>query len=328
MPLDVSPRRAYYDAAMDEVWAAPQLVQLGRLSDKRWPGVLSVRAQLDLPRVMANLNRYYVTVRPGAKTRCIDGRHDPALDERNLGPQVPGGAPGAALAYRLGVDQDDLTRGTFLNDVEVMIDAYMRFGLAPGGHRDDSEHELGVGCGALDGAPIILRHMTSTALVEDHKRLVKTLLSDRFNRDDYLRVLGAGLVLDSRANDYFTGSDGIIDMLEKRAPNSVSELKGVHAESLVCVNFVPNTTLASNRFAHDHGGMQAFGYDIWRSRQLAATLLPLPTQTVDRNRFIMARVMLTIATLMTLTDGSLPLVARLPVEDPSPSGPSARHPLP
>lgn len=291
-----------------------QIIHLGRLSDKKWPGVLSVYPSLNLNAVAAQLDSYFVPVQRGAKTRCIDGRHDPELDERNLGPQVPGGAPGAALAYRLGVDQDDLTRGTFLNDVEVMIDAYMRFGLAPGGHRDDSEHELGVGCGALDGAPVILRHMTNTALVEDHKRLVKTLLSAHFHRDDYLRVMGAGLVLDSRASVYFHGSDQIINMLEKRSPHSVSELKGVHAESLVCVNFVPNTTLASNRFAHDHGGMQAFGYDIWRSRQLAATLLPLPSQTVDRNRFIMARVMLTVATLMTLTDGSLPLLARLPGE--------------
>lgn len=306
----------------EESQGVPQIISLGHLSDKKWPGMLSLHPCLNLPDVTTRLNDYYVPVPPGAKTRCIDGRHDPELDETNLGPQVPGGAPGAALAYRLGVDQDDLTRGTFLNDVEVMIDAYMRFSLAPGGHRDDSEHELGVGCGALDGANVILCHMTNTALVEDHKRLVKTLLSGHFNRDDYLRVMGAGLVLDSRSSDYFAGSDRIIDLLARRAPNSVSELKGVHAESLVCVNFVPNTTLSSNRFALDHAGVQAFGYDLWRSRQLAATLLPLPSQTVDRQRFIMARVMLTVATLMNLTDGSLPLIARLPADlhEVSPSG--------
>ena len=42
------------------------------------------------------------------------------------------------------------------------------------------------------------------------------------------------------------------------------------------------------------------------------TLLPLPSQEVDRHRFVMARVMIAIATLMVLTDGTLPLLARVP----------------
>ena len=100
--------------------------------------------------IAASLDEYYVSVDPRAKTRCIDGRHDPALDESALGPQVPGGAPGSALAYRLGVDKDDLTRGTFTGDAEMMIEAYLRLGLSPGGHRDDAEGD-GVGCGAIDG---------------------------------------------------------------------------------------------------------------------------------------------------------------------------------
>jgi hypothetical protein len=41
-------------------------------------------------------------------------------------------------------------------------------------------------------------------------------------------------------------------------------------------------------------------------------LFPMPSQQVDRERFIHARVMLTIATLMALTDGSLSVIVRLP----------------
>ena len=59
--------------------------------------------------------------------------------------------------------------------------------------------------------------------------------------------------------------------------------------------------------------MQAFGYDLWRSKQMAEKLLPYPDQAVDRQRFVMARVMSTVATLMALTDGSQRLVLRLPV---------------
>ena len=100
--------------------------------------------------------------------------------------------------------------------------------------------------------------------------------------------------------------------MARKAPNSVSVLEGQHHEALLVVNLVPATTLSSNRFAMDHSGAQAFGYDLWRSRQLAQMLFPMPSQQLDRERFIHARVMLTIATLMALTDGSLGVLLRLP----------------
>lgn len=287
-----------------------RIVDLGVLSGHAWPG--KVTAQDHQPIVLEGLENYYVPAHPQAKTRCIDGRHDPHFDETHLGPQVPGGAPGAALAYRLGVDKDDLTRGTFYNDAEMMIDSYLRLGLSPGGHRDDSSEGEVVGCGAIDGMDAIVDNMTNPQLVEDHKRLVKALLGNEFDRDNYLRVLGAGLVLRSRSRGYFAGRGEILDLLEQKAPGSVSTLEGRHQESFVVVNLVPGSTFSSNRFADDHQGMQAFGYDLWRSKQLAMSLFPLPSQEVDRDRFVMARVMITIATLMTLTDGSQRLFVRLP----------------
>ena len=292
---------------------AVRTVSLGALSAATWPGAVSARGVAqETAAVVAGLDSYYVPLHPGAKTRCIDGRHDPGLDEAALGPQVPGGAPGAALAYRLGADKDDLTRGTFTGDAEMMIESYLRLGLSPGGHRDNSEHSDDVGCGAIDGLHAVLQCMIDPHLVEDHKRLVRAILDTGFDRDHYLRVLGAGLVLRSRSGPYFAGRGEILDLLERKAPDSVSVLEGRHREAWVVVNLVPGTTLASNRFAADHDGAQAFGYDLWRSRQLADMLFPLPSQHLDRERFIHARVMLTIATLMALTDGSLPLLLRLP----------------
>lgn len=287
---------------------------LGRLSERRWSGSLSA-SPLSVSRLTARLDDYYIPANTQAKTRCIDGRHDPALDEAELGPQVPGGAPGSALAFRLGVDKDDLTRGTFKGDAESMIEAYLRLGMSPGGHRDEDNlagDGLSVGCGAIDGLHNVLDCMINPSLVEDHKRLVRTLLDTDFNRDHYLRVLGAGMVLKSRSEDYFMARGEIMDLLEEKAPGSVSVLTGKHREGLVIINLVPGTTLASNRYAAEHDGVQAFGYDLWWSRQVVQALFPLPTHTVDRERFIHARVMLSIATLMALTDGSLPLFARVP----------------
>lgn len=298
---------------------------LGQLSERTWPGSLSTeRGPLDGQALTRGLDEWYVQVNQSAPSRCIDGRHDPALDENHLGAQTPGGATGSALAYRIGVDTDDLTRGTFVNDAEAMIDTYLRLGMAPGGHRDEVTMS-GVGCGAIDGLDKVLECLTDPSLVEDHKRLTRTLLGPDFDRDTYLRVLGGALVLRSRADGYFAGRGDILDLLERKAPGSVSVLQGHHREDLVIVNLVPGTTLSSNRFARDHDGRQAFGYDLWRSRQMAYRVLPLPSQQVQRQRFVTGRVMISVATLMVLTDGSLPLLMRLPAPDPA-AGPEQSVP--
>ncbi|MFI5270889.1 MAG: hypothetical protein ACHQT9_02490 [Candidatus Saccharimonadales bacterium] len=299
------------------------IIDCGSLSDIEWPGKVSAKDMITkgvtskkiMDYAVERLDEFYVPVHRSARTRCIDGRHDPELDEAYLGPQVPGGAPGAALAYRLGVDEDDLTRGTFLTDAEAMVGNYIRLGFAPGGHRDEhSDGSSSVGCGAIDGMDSILAIMTRPDLVDDHKRVVKLLLGEQFNRDHYLRVMGAAVVVNGRSEVYFRGREGIIDFLEKKEPESVAVLKGHHKECLVIVNTVPGTTLSSNRFSKEFDGLQAFGYDLWRSMEMANKLLPRPDQHVERERFVTARVMETVSTLMALTDASQKLVLRVPAQ--------------
>ncbi len=227
---------------------------------------------------------------------------------------MPGGAPGAALAYRLGVDKDDITRGTFLADAEAMIGNYIRMGFAPGGHRDEISHDQkAVGCGAIDGMDTIVTTMTQPNLINDHKRVVSLILGDDFDRDDYLRVMGAAVMVNGRSEEYFRDREKVIDILEKKSKDSTATLKGEHQECLVAVNLVPNTTLSSNRFSEDFNGVQAFGYDLWWSEEIANKLLPRPDQTLERGRFVMARVMATVATLIALTDGSQRLILRTEV---------------
>lgn len=290
-----------------------EYIDLGKLSLAKWPGGVTAKSDnLLLDGILSRLDEFYVPVDQQAATRCIDGRHDPKLDELHLGPQMPGGAPGAALAYRLGVDDSDLTKATFFDDAESMIDTFLRLGLSPGGHKDDKADDGRVGCGALDSMAAIVANMTEPHLVEDHKRLVKTLLADDFSRDDYLRVLGAALVLQSRSGDYFRDNIKVLDNLESKAPGSVSILEGSHEEAFVLVNLVEDTTFSSNRFSQDFG-VQAFGYDLWRSKQLASRLFGLSQSGLSYERFVHARVMITIATLMTLTDGTQRIIVRKPV---------------
>lgn len=123
---------------------ATTIIDSGSLSVQEWPGGVSKRALVAadftseevIDEAVMRIDEFYVPVNKQAKTRCIDGRHDPKLKETELGPQVPGGAPGAALSFVLGVDKDDLTRGSFVTDAETMIDNFIRLGFNPGGHRD------------------------------------------------------------------------------------------------------------------------------------------------------------------------------------------------
>ena len=154
--------------------------------------------------------------------------------------------------------------------------------------------------------------MTDPKLVDDHKRVIKLLMGDNFDRDVYLRIMGAAVMVNGRSEDYFKGREEIIDILEKRYKKSVTTLKGDHQECLVVVNMVPGTTLSSNSFSNAFGGIQAFGYDVWRSMEIAQKILPRPDQEEDRQRFVMARVMTTVATLMALTDGTQKLLIRIP----------------
>ena len=299
-----------------------QVISAGKLSASKWPGAISVTELINngtytidqINEAKQKINNYYVKVNSSAKTRCIDGRQDPNIDNTNIGPQVPGGAPGAALAYRLGVDKDDLTKGSYLQDANDMIKRFLRIGLAPGGHRDEINSDAQtskVGCGAIDSMDVILATMLEPKLVDDHKRIVRDLLREGFIRDVYLRNLGAATVLNGQSERYFRARQEVLNILETNQKGSVATLSGSHQEVMVIINFVPNTTFNSNKFSQDNNGVQAFGYDIWRSKQIAELLLPRPEQAADRSNFIIARVMYTIATLMALTDGSQELFYRI-----------------
>ncbi|OGL21804.1 hypothetical protein A2707_00415 [Candidatus Saccharibacteria bacterium RIFCSPHIGHO2_01_FULL_45_15] len=289
-----------------------RIVGAGKMTTGSWPGAVDgSTTTITTDEIIDRLDDFYVATSFTAATRCIDGRHDPNLDESKLGAQMPGGAPGAALAHRLGVDSEDITRATFINDAETMIDTFMRFDLTPGGHKDDQASDGHVGCGALDSMEAIVTNMTDPRYVEDHKRVVKTLLDTDFQRDDYLRILGAALVLRSRSDEYFKGTGEVLDILEHRAPGSIATLEGTHKEAFVFVNLVEDTTFSSNRFSEAFG-VQAFGYDLWRSKQLASQLFGFSPHDARYARFVHARVMLTVATLMTLTNGTQRLFIRLP----------------
>lgn len=276
-----------------------------------WRGGISASKMIDagltsldsIGDAVSKLDTYFVGEDSSADARCIDGRCCSTLDEAHLGAQVPGGTPGAALAYRLGLVGDNLDIGNFTDDAHRMLERSLELGFAPGDHRDTHGH--GIGCGAIDKMDLALAAMIAPDLIADHKRLVKSLLGDSFSDAIYMQVLGAGVVLEGRIDQYMQNREKSIEELEEALKHQVSVLEGDHHECFVIINTVPGTTFATKRFSDGFKGMQAFNYDVWRTLEFAEKLF---TDASERAHFIMARVMTAVATLMVLTDGSQRLI--------------------
>lgn len=283
-------------------------------TNKNWRGGISARKMLDesfvtteqIDRAISTIERYFVPENSSAETRCIDGRCNSTLTEDQLGAQVPGGTPGAALAYRLGVIIDGFEMGTFNDDAHYMLENTLELGFVPGDHRDTHGH--GTGCGAIDKMDQALAAMVSPELIKDNERLVRKVLGDAFDENVYMHIMGAALLLSGRSDEYLANREKSIEEVESVLHHSVSVLEGDHRECLLIINTVPKTTFATKRFCDDFDGMQAFNYDFWQTHNLAKALFP--DDNLKKLQFITARVATSIATLMVLTDGSQRLIVR------------------
>jgi len=293
------------------------ITDLGALKKQaQWRGGISAAKMVEdgtattaaIQNAATQLDAYFVQEDPNAELRCIDGRCCSTLAEDHMGAQVPGGTPGAAIAYRLELLGENLDIGNFTDDAHLMLEQSLSHGFVPGDHRDTHGH--GVGCGAIDKMDAALAAMLSPELIAEHKRLVNDLLGDGFSNEIYLQVLGAGVVLEGRINEYMQQREKSIEELEQTLHHSVSILEGDHHECLVIINTIPDTTFATKRFSDDFNGMQAFNYDVWRTVEFAEKLYEDSSVSGSKERFIMARVMTAVATLMVLTDGSQHLVVR------------------
>lgn len=286
---------------------------MGAIAGTKWHGSISARKMVEDGFVTAaafehaakKIDDYFVTSDQRSETRCIDGRCSGDEDKTHLGAQLPGGTPGAGLAYRLGIIRDHLELGNFCDDAQYMLNAYEKAGITPGDHRDTHGH--GVGCGAIDKMDAALAALVSPELVADHERLTRLLLGGQFDEDQYLHVMGAAVMVEGRADEYFKNRDKSIPVLEDRLHHTVPVLRGDHHECFVIVNTVSGTTFDNKRFAEEFAGMQAFNYDVWQTLEGSHAIFG---ETTEAQKFVMARVMTAVATLMVLTDGSQQLIVR------------------
>lgn len=297
-----------------------KVVSLGKLSDLlpdvTFRGNISITRRLEtgsatiegLAQANEALHKSYVPTTPGASLRCVDGRGILGYDDEDpksyeVGPQVQGGTPDIAVARRLrkGVDVD----AKLESDIDELVSNTSQKYL-PSGHTDDHTPDGEFGCGALKGQEVKLGYYEDAGLVDAISGVTGAVmdLAGKKLHDNFAETLQQNAkALSEISNSYFAGKPDILEYLEKFNKDAKRVKTGNHNEFKVVLNFVHGTTLNSGKMNMlTDGEYNAFGLDVWYIMENFGDDAP----------FILADA---LATLINLTDGSLEVEARLPVED-------------
>lgn len=319
----------------EKIWN-PNGVSLKRRIDK--DSVFKKRVNAAI--TAKNLEKYLVPADDTTPTRCIDGRisagweDDSAMQRRSLGPKVAGGTAHAALAFRI-VDTEHLSQNLrFEADIKYVAQLFKDLGIGFGGHIDDHQTGNNTGCGAVDNINLILDRLQRPEHQQQLRGLAQLIMGEAHDaRYVVNEVIGRMLYLDALKPSYMPKADNdpkgeflykqlVAKTLRDQAGRNqevVPALTGPHNEVAAVLNFVPHTTFDTDRFSHDnHNQIQAFAWDVWQMYEEARRLYPYNmTKSYDeqlkavsnRLKYVTARTMLGISTMMVLTDGSLKLVA-------------------
>lgn len=316
----------------------------GTPNTKIWRGSIPAPeyqlSQEEIERFKKLLNRYYVPVGINTSVRCIDGRpKNGVLDKdgqantdileniRNspIGPQVPGGTPAAAIAYRIAkfndrpggypqeVLADDLLE---LARIQQVIDIPFK----PGAHFDDRAQYPDTGCKAIDEAPLIMDVMVEPESLVVIKPYTEAILGDSFDEDVYMEVIATLHYMnqpryknaylqkdDELGTDY---RDIVLPMVRKVADKqAVEKMVGAHKEFAVGINMRRGETFDRDLMSLEHNNAtQLFNYDHWFVEDAARAIFP--NDEPARKLLVTSRVMYCIATAMVITNGNLELGIR------------------
>ncbi len=290
-----------------------------------------------------NLVKYLTKADDSAPTRCIDGRimsgweHDSQMQHRLLGPKIAGGTVHAALAHRI-IDIENLREKLlFEEDIRHVIQRFKEIGIGSGGHIDDHQTGSNTGCGAVDNINLILDRLQRPEHQEQLRGLAQLILGEAYDsRYIVNEVIGRMLYLDALKPSYmpkvnndpageFVYKKTVVQTLRAEANRTqevVPALAGPHNEVAAILNFVPGTTIDTDRFSHDnHNEIQVFGWDVWHMYEEARRLYKYnmledvasqQLAVANRMKYVTTRTLLGISTVMVLTDGSLRLIAATP----------------
>lgn len=254
----------------------------------------------------------YVPVTEGKGLRCVEDREESTYDDSDpqsyeLGPQVQGATIDIAAAKRLARGISD--GNTLEEDVDTEIAEHSsRF--TPSAHTDELNQDDGaMGCGAQKGQETKLGYYQDEAHMKSIAAITEVLFekAGRTAPVDVLSALPKGAAdLASAAPKYYAGKPHATAYIQGHLgnnPESHKVVRGQHNAVMVIINLVPGTTLNTGKLnARTDGKAMSFGLDAW---------YVLEEYPEDEAAVILADA---VATLMNLTDGSLEVGLRLPVE--------------
>ena len=300
-----------------------------------WNGTISLEKRLlsgeidesQVDQAFSHLKDYFTHASRSARIRCVDGRPIEHYDEsraelkiRELGPQGAGGTPGAAVCFSLaeGPASDTYKGANFNHDVDNLADILHDLHFEVGGHTDESANGEKTGCGAIDRMPEIVRAMADFRNTNRMIELTKAVMGDMYDKDAFSLVLGNAVKMSASEKSYFGEyKPNIFDRINKHTKNAVSKLVGNHNEVAAIINRMYGYTFHRDEFsAASRHKLQAFNYDYWKSVEMAESVVKNSAKYAHLNadeklrlgkRILTARVMYSVATLMTLTDGSIRL---------------------
>jgi hypothetical protein len=306
---------------------------LGKLAQEtgahQWTGKISLDERLksgevstqEIDQAIRDINDYFIPTTLGAHVRCIDGRNyagyddnDPDSYGRSRGPQIPGGTPGGALAWRLASGNDGKTPmgdANLRDDIALFAEVDVDTGYTADGHTDEKATKGRTGCGAVDGMEEILA-MFNPDSIKDIEHITKLILGENnYKPSNFDKIIASAVRLLSNKEQYFTEKEEVLEEIKTHTPGGVPVLVGPHNEVLTVINLVPNTTLHKEHFnSRTSGKIGVFNYDFWRTKDVSEHLAS--DEEEMRSRYLHARVSTAVGALMYLTDGSQRLLIRTP----------------
>jgi hypothetical protein len=286
------------------------------------------------------VNDYFVETVAGVAVRCIDGRPKQGVfsndgtdieadrrivAEEHLGPQTPGGSPGAALAHRVA-EFFSLEPGNIYEDTQDTKKRYDELALPfpVGGHDDIHAEYPNIGCAAIDKLPEIMEHLDDEESESAVKKYAQAIVGDEWDEQQYLNVRRIIKQINEPEykKRYLMEVGGEYEykhltiealkeetVVEDEKLENVETMVGAHKEILLIINKQAGTTFHRDLFCLDTGNeAQVFNYDYWQSRDRANALYG--DNEDARKRFLIFRAMYAVSTAMILTDGSLQLGVR------------------
>lgn len=297
-----------------------------------WIGGISLDTRTDVTRpnierfLETELDKYYIAADMRSPFRCIDGRPNEGTEdkvragkmERTVAPQIAGGTAGCALAAR-AIEGSHMNGTTFAQDVETTVKNMAVKGIRFGGHIDDHQHGDNCGCGAIDKIPEIFDIVANEEAFRQVKNITKAILGTNYDDATAMRLLGNFERMHANRDEYLERNGDSypykrkwVAIMQEHAADAfqkIQKMVGKHNEVALVVNTVEGTTLNRARLNVDTDRkMQVFNLDYWACVQIAKKLYPQSPE--KQHDWLHARIMLTAATAMALTDGSLEVAVR------------------